>query len=119
EYLCAKHGWVHGSLADYAPRGRFDLVVCHDVLQYLDDRTASRSLARLAGLAGGVLYFSALTRHDARHVADRARSDFDVHLRTGDWYRRRLRRGFRHLGLGLHLSREMAPVEWELEKPWR
>ncbi len=119
EYLCAQHGWVQGSLADYAPRRRYDLVVCHDVLQYLDDRSAARSLARLAALCDGMLYFSALTKRDARQVADRARSDFDVHLRDGDWYRRRLRRGFRHLGFGVHLSRDYEPVEWELERPWR
>ena len=33
EYLCGRFGWVRGSVADYAPRQPFDLVVCYDVLQ--------------------------------------------------------------------------------------
>jgi SAM-dependent methyltransferase len=118
-YLCERYGWTRGSLADYASREAFDLVVCHDVLQYLDDRTAAKALANLRRLARGTLYFSALTRVDWRRTADQSRTDREVHLRTADWYRSRLRRGFRHLGLGVHLVRDLRPVEWELEAPWR
>lgn len=118
-YLCERYGWTRGSLSDYASREAFDLVVCHDVLQYLDDRTAAKAIANLRPLARGTLYFSALTRADWRRAADQSRTDRDVHLRTADWYRTRLRRGFRHLGFGLHLVRDCRPVEWELEAPWR
>lgn len=119
EYLCGRYGWIQGSLADYASRQPYDLVVCHDVLQYLDDRTAAKALANLRPLCRGSLYFSALTRRDWRRAADQSRTDRDVHLRPADWYRTRLRRGFRHLGFGVHLVRDVAPVEWELEAPWR
>ena len=63
EYLCKRFGWVRGSLATYDDEP-FDLVVCYDVLQYLDDRTATRALANLARLTRGVLYLSALTARD-------------------------------------------------------
>ena len=41
EYLCARYGWIPGSVADFTPRAPSDLVVCYDVLQYLDDRNAT------------------------------------------------------------------------------
>ena len=61
EYLCRRYGWIRESVADYEPRTPFDLVLCHDVLQYLDDRTAVRALVNLGKLSRGALYFSVLT----------------------------------------------------------
>ncbi|HEU5468828.1 MAG TPA: class I SAM-dependent methyltransferase [Steroidobacteraceae bacterium] len=116
-YLCRRHGWVHGSIADYAPREGFDLVFCHDVLQYLDDRAAMRSLSNLGRLCRGGLYFSVLTAGDWRRNADRARTDSGVKLRPAAWYRARLQRRFRHLGGGLHARRGYEPLLWELERP--
>ncbi len=118
-YLCRQHGWIEGSLAEHVAKAPYDLVVCHDVLQYLDDASAARALRNLATLCRGALYFSVLTRGDWRHAADQSRTDRTVHLRTADWYRRRLRRGFRHVAAGIHLSRALEPVLWELEGPWR
>ena len=43
EYLCRRYGWTQGSLADFTA-DPFDLVVCYDVMQYLDDRTAARAI---------------------------------------------------------------------------
>jgi SAM-dependent methyltransferase len=118
-YLCRRHGWIEGSLATHVASQPYDLVVCHDVLQYLDDRTAARALANLARLCRGALYFSVLTRRDWRHAADQSRTDRTVHLRPADWYRRRLRRGFRHVAGGVHVARALDPILWELEQPWR
>ena len=97
----------------------YDLVVCHDVLQYLEDKPAARALANLARLSRGALYFSVPTARDWRHAADQVRTDRDVHLRPGAWYRLRLQRGFRHVGCGVHLRRNLRPILWELEAPWR
>lgn len=118
-YLCRRFGWHQGSLTDFVAERPFDLVVCHDVLQYLDDRTAARALANLARITRGALYFSALTSGDWRHAADQSRTDRAVCLRPADWYQRRLRRGFRHVGLGLHFARSLQPILWDLERPWR
>jgi SAM-dependent methyltransferase len=118
-FLCATYGWRQGSLDSYAPASGYDLIVCHDVLQYLDARSAARAIANLGRLSRGALYFSVLTGRDWRHAADQARTDRDVHLRAGEWYRRRLRRAFRHLGCGVHLARDRDPILWELETPWR
>ncbi len=118
EYLCRRHGWLRESVADYRPRQPFDLVLCHDVLQYLPDREASRALANLARLCRGALYFSVLTAEDWRRTADRAKTDSGVHLRPAAWYKSRLLRGFRPLGGGLAVRRGFDPLLWELERPW-
>ena len=115
EYLCKRHGWVRGSICDYAPRRTFDLIVCHDVFQYLDTRDATRGLANLGRLARGVLYFTALTACDWRENCDRRYTDADVHLREADWYRQRLLKKFRPAGAGFWIRRGARLVTWELE----
>jgi trans-aconitate methyltransferase len=117
EYLCARYKWIRGSVADYAPRSPSDLVVCYDVLQYLDDRDASRGIANLAKLTSAALYVSALTREDWRENCDRARTDRAVHLRSGDWYRRRLQKRFNYLGFGVWLHKDVTAILWDLERP--
>jgi SAM-dependent methyltransferase len=117
-YLCRRYRWVRGSVVDYAPEEGFDLVFCHDVLQYLDDRAAARALGNLGRLTRGALYFSVLTAGDWRRNADRARTDSSVHLRPAAWYQARLARLFRPLGGGLLVRRGYEPLLWELEHPW-
>ena len=115
EYLCDRYGWEHGLLQDYRPTSPFDLAICSDVLQYLSDAAAQRALANLARLCRGVLYVTALTVADWRRNCDRNRTDSNVYLRTGEWYRSRLRRGFREVGAGFWLRRNAPLTVWELE----
>jgi SAM-dependent methyltransferase len=116
DYLCARYGWVQGSICDYAPRRRFDLVVCYDVFQYLGARDAARGLANLGRLCRGVLYFTALTTRDWRQNCDQRYTDPDVHLRDADWYRQRLLKKFRPVGAGLWIRRGAPLVTWDLEQ---
>ncbi len=116
DYLCGRYGWTRGSVVDFVARRPSDLVVCYDVLQYLDDRAAGRAIVNLAALTRAVLYVSALTREDWRDNCDRTLTDRDVHLRPGDWYRRRLRRNFRYLGFGLWLRKDVTALLWDLER---
>ncbi|HEY2808578.1 MAG TPA: class I SAM-dependent methyltransferase [Steroidobacteraceae bacterium] len=115
QYLCERYGWEHGRIEQYRAGRQFDLVICYDVLQYLDDRAAARALANFGRLCRGVLYFSALTRHDLKHNADPERTDADVYLRSAHWYRMRLRRQFNEVGLGFWLRRGAPLTLWELE----
>jgi trans-aconitate methyltransferase len=115
EHLCHRLGWINESLATFRPRGRFDLVICYDVLQYLGDAEARRALANLGRLCRGVLYFHAPTKADWRHNADVGVSDADIHLRDAAWYRKRLARDFQPLGFGMHVRRGVPFVRWELE----
>jgi len=114
-YLCRRYGWQQGRIEEFRTARPFDLLICYDVLQYLDDVAAQRAVANFARLCRGVLYFSALTRLDYRLNCDRARTDGNVHLRAAAWYQSRLRRGFRHLGLGFWLRRGVPLTLWELE----
>ncbi|MBL8753885.1 MAG: class I SAM-dependent methyltransferase [Planctomycetes bacterium] len=120
EHLCREHGWTHGSVVDLEPRrqlGRatFDLVVCQGVLQYLDDRQAARALTNLGTWTTGALYLEALTAHDWQHVCDRTRTDGNVHLRPGAWYRRRLARKFTAGGGGVFVHEAAGATLFELE----
>jgi SAM-dependent methyltransferase len=115
QYLCERYGWVHGTIESFCPRERFDLVICYDVMQYLDDLAARRALANLGRLCRGVLYFGALTRADWRANCDRRRTDSRVRLRTGRWYAQALRRQFRPIGAGLWIRRGAPLMVWELE----
>ena len=115
EYLCERYGWEHGRIETYRARTAFDLVICYDVLQYLDTRAAQRALANFGRLCRGVLYFSALTRLDLERNSDPRRTDANVHLRGAHWYRARLKRQFREAGLGFWLRRGAPLTLWELE----
>jgi 2-polyprenyl-3-methyl-5-hydroxy-6-metoxy-1,4-benzoquinol methylase len=116
EYLCDRYGWTQGSVVDHAPSRPSDLVVCYDVLQYLDDRAAARAISNLSRLTRAALYVSALTREDWRDNCDRSRTDRAVHLRSGDWYRRRLKRHFRYLGYGVWLRKDVTAILWDMER---
>jgi len=119
EYLCARYGWEQGRIETYRAATPFDLVVCYDVLQYLDEKSARAALTNLARLCRGILYFTVLTRADWLHNCDRKRTDANVYLRSGDWYRARLRRSFREIGAGFWLHRAAPLTVWELETSGR
>ncbi len=115
-YLCDRYGWTRGSVTDFAPRRPYDLLVCYDVLQYLTDRDAARAIVNFKRLTRAALYVSALTREDWRDNCDRSRTDRDVHLRTGAWYRQRLAKGFHYLGFGVWVRKGLSVILWELER---
>jgi predicted TPR repeat methyltransferase len=115
-YLCERYGWEQGSLATWKARRPFDLVVCYDVLQYLEDREAGDAMRALGRLCSGVLHFSALTLEDWRDHCDRRRTDRRVHMRSADWYRRRLRPDFINAGSGMFLRRGAPLHLWALER---
>jgi SAM-dependent methyltransferase len=114
-WLCERYGWEQGSLASWSAPDPFELVICYDVLQYLDDRSAARAIANLGRLTLGVLYLSALTTRDWRENCDRTRTDREVHLRDAEWYASRLRRNFRSIGAGFWVRRGAPLVTWEME----
>jgi SAM-dependent methyltransferase len=117
DYLCERFGWQHASVAEFAPRAPYDLVVCYDVLQYLPDAEAARAIANFGKLTRSALYVSALTTEDWRENCDRSRTDRAVHLRPGAWYRRRLNKAFRYVGFGMWVRKNVTAVLWEMERP--
>jgi SAM-dependent methyltransferase len=114
-YLCERYGFRPGSVVDFKARGRFDLVICKGVLQYLTAVEAERALENLAALCRGSLYLEALTREDWGSACDQSRSDGAVYLRPVSFYRRRLRRAFRSAGGGIFIHERSPAVLYALE----
>jgi SAM-dependent methyltransferase len=113
-YACERYGHERRDIARWRARERFDLVICHAVIQYLDDHDAARAIANLGAMSRGLLYLEVVTRADLA-ILDREKTDLVVHPRTGRWYRERLDRDFVQVGAGLWLSRRSPVRLWELE----
>lgn len=115
EYLCERHGWVQASVHTFRSPRPFDLVICHDVLQYLAAGEAAEAIGNFGRLCRGVLHFGVLTSEDWEHNCDRKATDSAAHLRPGDWYRRRLAQDFRNSGSGMFVRRG-APIHlWDID----
>jgi SAM-dependent methyltransferase len=115
EYLCQEFGWKQGSAVDFKSRTPFDLVICKDTLQYLSATDFALAVRNLASLCRGALYASMLTKEDWEANCDRARTDPEVFLRGGNWYRGILGQHFVNIGGGLFLSERSPATPWELE----
>lgn len=114
-YLCRRYGWTPGSVVNHQAERPFDLVVCNDVLAYLDDEDCSRALRNLAALSSGALYLGVLTREDLP-LCDRRRTDARQQPRPLSFYRRRLARAFMPVGGGLFLRKPVDVTVWHLER---
>ena len=115
EYICESEGWELGTLPGYQPERTFDLVICHDVLAYLDDADAHRAIDEIAGYTERALFFAAMTTDDWT-MCDTDRTDPDVVTRSVDWYRNALREHFDALGGGLWLKRPHDALLWHLDR---
>ena len=118
EYACATWGHERRDIADWRPRGQFDLVVCHSVLQYVDDERVVRAIDHLVGATRSLLYLELPTRDDLRPLVDRSATDMEVYHRTGKWYRSHLELHLRQVGAGLWVPRNGVPM-YELEAAGR
>ncbi len=114
-WACRRFGHARRDISDWRPRDRFDLVICQGVLQYLDDEAAARAIANLGAATGALLYLEAVTQHDLAAVVDEARTDTQIHARTGAWYREALDPWFVQVGAGLWAARAAGIPLSELE----
>jgi trans-aconitate methyltransferase len=113
QYLCETYGWTHGSVVDFQD-DPFDLVVCNDVLGYLNARDCNRAIHNLAKLCQGALYLSVLTTEDL-DICDVDHTDMQQKTRTHTWYRKRLDKHFVNVGGGLFLRKPLQVNVWQLE----
>jgi predicted TPR repeat methyltransferase len=117
EYLCRRYGWTQTAIADYAPRRKFDLVICQDVLQYVDGPGVRRSIAAMARACSGALYFDVPTSDDIDDdLLDMKLTDGAIHIRSAAWYRKRLKKDFMNAGGGVFLKRNAPAVILALER---
>lgn len=115
DYLCSRYGWMKGSVVDHQSAQRADLVVCNDVLAYLDEAACELAIDNLATLTGSALFLGVLTKEDLE-VCDRRRTDAAQIARPAAWYRERLQRHYLAVGGGLYLKRPLDVTVWTLEK---
>ncbi len=117
-YACRRWGHEQRDIAVWQPDRPSDLVVCHSVLQYLDDDGASAAIEHLAAATRHVLYLEAPTLGDLAEVVDPQRTDMAVNGRTAAWYRSRIEPHFQQAGAGLWVRRDTV-VLFELEAAGR
>jgi len=102
-----------GDFSYLRPCPPVDLLVCSDVLHYLDTRELDRGLPALADLCGGVAFIEVFTREDAAEGDEQ-----DFRRRSAAFYRQRLRAlGLRPLGSHCWLSPTLAAHATALELP--
>ncbi|MBV2208924.1 MAG: class I SAM-dependent methyltransferase [Thermomonas sp.] len=95
------------------PCAPVDLLICSDVLHYLETRELDRGLPALAELCGGVAFIEMFTRGDG---AEGDQADFKQ--RHADFYRKRLHAtGLRALGSHCWLSPQLVPHAAAMELP--
>lgn len=105
EYLCETYGWQLGSVVDYEDEP-FDLVICTDVLGYLDDHMCRDALTNLTKLTKHALYLSVMTSEDLL-ICDEEHTDMSQRLRSHNWYRQALNHRFVSVGGGLFLRKPL------------
>jgi SAM-dependent methyltransferase len=118
EYAVARYGRrrnLHvarfAEFAQLRPCPPADLLVCSDVLHYLDARELDRGLPGLAALCGGVAFLETFAREDQAEGDDHA-----FKRRPASFYRRRFEAaGFRALGSHCWLSPALAGQATALE----
>lgn len=113
EYLCQRYGWQSGSVVDYQD-DPYDLVVCVDVLSYLDTHECGQALRNIAGLAHGAAFLGLITEED-REICDFERTDRRQHLHPAAWYRRRINQSFQSIGGGLYLRKPVQAAMWTMD----
>lgn len=92
-------------------RSEYDLVVCSDVLHYVDERELERGLPELERVTGGLAFIEVLTSED-----DIVGDVEGLIRRKASWYRRQFTNaGFTQAGPYCWLPESMLDIAAELE----
>lgn len=119
EYAVARHGgrrnlkWLHfEQLAEVRFDAPVDLLICSDVLHYLNHREIVRGLSGFSELCDGVAFIEVFAKGD-EFVGDTV----DFHARPAAQYKQWLQTaGFTHVGSHCWLSRRLAAAASALER---
>ncbi len=113
--MCKKHGWLNRDIARWRDRKKHDLIICQGVLQYLPDPDVAPAVANIASMARGLIYVEVTTRGDLRDRTDKTRTDADIHVRNGSYYRGILAKHLISVGAGFWWAKDKPPPFYELE----
>ncbi len=114
EHACSTWGHELHSIVEWSPPTKADLVICHSVLQYLDNRDFAGAVANLAAATRWVLYLELPTKWDYENVVDESGTDMQVFTRSAQWYRKVLGEHFVQIGAGLWTPHGGLPM-YQLE----
>ncbi|HMJ14169.1 MAG TPA: class I SAM-dependent methyltransferase [Polyangiaceae bacterium] len=114
--MCKKHGFMHRDIARWRDRKKHDLIICQGVLQYLPDPDVAPAVANIASMSRGLVYLEITTRTDLREVCDTTRTDIDIFVRNGSYYRGILSKHLVNIGAGLWWVKDRPPPFYELEQ---
>jgi predicted TPR repeat methyltransferase len=113
----ARRGIVRGNmdaLKEAGVRGRYDLVVCADVLNYVGSAALRRGISEIAAHLRGVAYLELYTSEDELTGDLQA-----IDLRTPAYYRRLLRAaGLIRCGMHCYTSESIASRVTAMEGGW-
>ncbi|KAA2285790.1 class I SAM-dependent methyltransferase [Arenimonas fontis] len=120
EYAIARHGarrnlhWLpFGDLASLTLPEPVDLLVCADVMHYLEDAELKRGLREFPRLCDGVAFLELFAEGD-----DIVGDTEELHWRPASWYRSLFaRHGFRWAGPHCYLSAGLAARATAMELP--
>jgi hypothetical protein len=115
QVMCKRHGLLHRDIARWRDRKKHDLIVCQGVLQYLPDPDVAPAVANIAAMAKGAVYLEITTRGDLNTICDKTKTDTDIFVRNGSYYRGILSKHLIHIGAGIWWTKERPPPFYELE----
>ena len=113
--MCKKYGFLHRDIARWRDRKKHDLIICQGVLQYLPDPDVAPAIANIAAMSRGLVYVEVTTRTDLRERCDQERTDSDIFVRNGSYYRGILLKHLINIGAGLWWIKDRPPPFYELE----
>ncbi|HEY6562651.1 MAG TPA: class I SAM-dependent methyltransferase [Polyangiaceae bacterium] len=114
--MCKKHGFMQRDIARWRDRKKHDLIICQGVLQYLPDPDVAPAVANIASMSRGLVYLEITTRADLREVCDTTRTDSDIFVRNGSYYRGILSKHLINVGAGLWWIKDRPAPFYELEQ---
>jgi SAM-dependent methyltransferase len=101
-----------GEVARVIPEKKYDLVVCCDVLQYIEEKELIRGLRALEPRLGGLAFLEAYTRDDATE-GDQS----DWHFRNAAFYRRLFaKHKFTAVGMNSYVGKILKPLVLDMER---
>lgn len=113
--MCKRFGWQERDIARWRDRKKYDLIICQGVLQYLPDPDVAPAVANIAAMAKGLIYLEITTRADLREHCDPDRTDANIHIRNGSYYRGILVKQLINVGAGLWWPKDRPAPFYELE----
>ena len=102
-------------IARWRDRKKHDLIICQGVLQYLPDPDVAPAVANIASMSRGLIYVEVTTRGDLRDRTDKTRTDADIFVRNGSYYRGILAKHLISVGAGFWWAKDKPPPFYELE----